>query len=465
MKKPFWMRSLTGQLIGLMLVALLLSQVVIYWINNNERDRSLRTLRQDEFVGRANAVARLIGVSGPEIHPQVLLASGTSLSRYWLSDGPPPAAGVWSRTAREVLLPAIPGGKKNPADFQPNPRISAADLPDGKFSNWARIAPTGRQGEARSLEMEAWNGFGYSTEIHPGLWLNAIFAKPELIESPYRYYLSLVVAAVVLSLLAVLVARRVGRPLQRLTESAERIGRGESALLVPEEGADDIRGTAAAFNQMQSRLRLFVEDRTRMIADISHDLRTPVTLLRLQTEFVADAETREKMVATLDEMQALMEATLAFSREESNTEPARVVDMDALVESVCDDLFSICREVTFTDGDRIPWRCSPDSLRRALRNVIENAVRYGERARVHLESSENTLRILVDDDGPGIAEADFERVFSPFVRLEHSRNRDTGGVGLGLAIARGIMRSHGGDLFLANRPGGGLRATLLLPSC
>jgi signal transduction histidine kinase len=460
------MRSLTGQLIGLMLLALLLSQALIYWINDNERDRSLQSLRQDEFIARANAVARLIAVSAEPVHPQVLRASATSLSRYWLSAEPPPTAEKWVEAARRELLlalPARPAEHPDQQEFLLNSRITADDLPTPLPARWVQLPAAGRQQGGRLLELKAWNGIGYATAIAPDRWLNAVYAKPEVIKSPHRYYLSLAVAALVLSLLAVWGARRVGRPLQRLTESAERIGRGETVPPLPEEGADDIRRTAVAFNLMQSRLRVFVEDRTRMIADISHDLRTPVTLLRLQTEFVSDVETRDKMIATLDEMQSMMEATLAFTREESRTEPARIVDMDALVESVCDDLFSLGRDVTFADGERIPWCCRPDSLRRALRNVIENAVRYGERARVRLEISARGLLILIEDDGPGVAEADMERVFSPFVRLENSRNRETGGGGLGLAIARGILRAHGGDISLSNRPSGGLLATLLLP--
>lgn len=458
------MRSLTSQLIGLMLVALLLSQVLFYVINNSERDRSLRTVRQDELLARANAVARLVGVTEEAVHPEVLRAAGTSLSRYWLSAEPPTDALTWKKTARDELLRALPSGQPESANgFVPNSRVSEAELPISNQSSWMAIPPKRRQNEARLLDLEQWNGIGYATAVRPGLWLNAVYAKPELIASPIRYYISLAVTALVLSLLAVLAARRVGRPLQRLTQSAERIGRGEDVPDVPEEGADDIRRTAIAFNQMQSRLRRFVEDRTRMIADISHDLRTPVTLLRLQAEFVSDPDTKEKMISTLDEMQAMTEAALAFAREESSTEPSRIIDMESFVESVCDDLFGMGWQVTFTEGTKIPWCCRPGSLRRALRNVIENAVRYGERARVQLTLSDESLKIHVDDDGAGLSEQDFERVFAPFVRLEDSRNPETGGVGLGLAIARSILRSHGGDVILANRPEGGLRVTLSLP--
>lgn len=458
------MRSLTSQLIGLMLVALLFSQVLFYLINNSERDRTLRTVREDEFLARANAVARLVGVTEEAVHPQVLRAAGTSLSRYWLSVEPPASPADWQKSARGELLRALPSSQPEDAgEFVPNSRIADDELTVSQQLVWNSVPATARQNEGRLLELENWNGIGYATAIRPGLWLNAVYAKPELIESPLRYYISLGITAVVLSLLAVLAARRVGRPLQRLTESAERIGRGEDVPPVPEEGADDIRRTAAAFNRMQSRLRRFIEDRTRMIADISHDLRTPVTLLRLQAEFVTDEETKNKMIATLDEMHAMTEATLAFAREESSTEQSRDIDVEALLESICDDLSALGCDVSFTPSGRIPWICRPDSLRRALRNVIENAIRYGDRARVRLELSETLLRIQVDDDGPGMAEEDFERVFAPFVRLEDSRNRDTGGVGLGLAIARSIMRSHGGDIGLKNRPGGGLRVTLELP--
>jgi signal transduction histidine kinase len=280
-----------------------------------------------------------------------------------------------------------------------------------------------------------------------------VYARPELIASPTRYYISLAVTALALSLMAVLAARRIGRPLQRLTESAERIGRGEEVPAVPEEGAEDIRRTAAAFNRMQSRLRRFIEDRTRMIADISHDLRTPVTLLRLQAEFVTDSGTKDKMIATLDEMKAMTEATLAFAREESGNESSRVIDIDSLLESLCDDLSGLGWDVQFRGGERLPYSCRPESLKRALRNIIENAVRHGSNARVGVEKTAGALAIHVDDSGPGMPEADFERVFSPFVRLDESRNSGTGGAGLGLSIARSILRSHGGEVSLANRPG------------
>jgi signal transduction histidine kinase len=214
---------------------------------------------------------------------------------------------------------------------------------------------------------------------------------------------------------------------------------------------------------MRGRLQRFVQDRTRMLAAISHDLRTPITTLRLRAEFIDSEETRAKILETLEEMQRMTEATLAFAREEAATEETRRVDLAALVDSVCADLADLGQDVTFSGPERLTYDCRPLSLKRALRNLIENAVAYGERARVALVASEDALCVVIDDDGPGIPEADFERVFQPFVRLEESRSRETGGIGLGMAIARSIVRAHGGEIELANRPAGGLRVTIRLP--
>jgi signal transduction histidine kinase len=210
------------------------------------------------------------------------------------------------------------------------------------------------------------------------------------------------------------------------------------------------------------RLRRFLEDRTKMLAAIGHDLRTPITSLRLRTEFIPDPETREKFNATLDEMQGMAEAALSFAQSESTIEATRVVDLNALLESICDDLKELGWKVVLQGNGRLPYPCRSAALRRAIRNVIENAVRYGDQARVFIQPSSEGVEIMVEDDGPGVPDGDRERVFEPFVRLEASRNRDTGGVGLGLSIARSIVRSHGGEITLSQADAG-LRVHIHLP--
>jgi signal transduction histidine kinase len=303
-----------------------------------------------------------------------------------------------------------------------------------------------------------------SVQLVDGRWLNVETLLPRA--SPAAALPSLIgmgVMAVALSLIVVLMIRRMTRPMADLAAAAERLGRGEAVPPVPERGPEDVRQTTRAFNRMHGRLQRFVQDRTRMLAAISHDLRTPLTSLRLRAEFVDDEETRAKILETLHDMERMTEATLAFAREEARREDTRTVDLAALVDSLCEDLRDLDRNVTYVGPASLLYPCRSVSLKRAVRNLLENAVTYGRRARVTLAPAEREVRVVIDDDGPGIPEADFERVFAPFVRLEESRSQDTGGIGLGMAIARSIVRGHGGDVTLANRPEGGLRVTIHLP--
>lgn len=451
--KRFWMRSLTGQWITLLLLALVLSQLVFFAIYRGDQLRTVFLLRRDEFLSRAASVARLLDAAEPDLHPGILNAANTISVRYWLGPEPEADPVTWEKQARERLMEST-----RPPSIESLPLQTGVKWESLPLEEWKGGSP------ARMVSIKDWNGFGLATPIRENLWLHAIYAKPgPPMGPPGSYYVSMALTAAVLCLVTALIANRVGRPLRRLTDAAEKLGRGEETDPLPEEGADDIRRTATAFNRMQSRLKRYVEDRTGMMAAISHDLRTPITSLRLQAEFVSDDETRDKLVATLDEMKAITEASLAFAREEATSESTRTVDLQALLESLCEDLSQLGWDVGFTGGEALPWRCRPDALRRALRNVIENAVRYGSRARVSSTLGPAALEIHVDDDGPGISEEDRERVFTPFVRLESSRNRSTGGTGLGLSIARTILRNHGGDLSLENRKEGGLRAVMYLP--
>jgi len=199
-----------------------------------------------------------------------------------------------------------------------------------------------------------------------------------------------------------------------------------------------------------------------MIAAISHDLRTPITRLRLRAEFVDDPNQQQRMLADLGEMETMIRATLAFAKEEADPEPRRSVDLVSLLESVCQDW----PEATLSTEDeprRLAYLCQPVGVRRGLTNLVANAVKYGDRARVTLARTAGDIVIAIDDDGPGIPEDEMENVFRPFYRVDHSRSRDTGGTGLGLSVARAVFRAHGGDVTLANRPEGGLRATVTLP--
>ncbi len=258
--------------------------------------------------------------------------------------------------------------------------------------------------------------------------------------------------------------RVITRSLERLARAAEQVGAEPEGAPLQEDGPSEVRSVIRAFNRMRLDLRSYLLERARMLGAISHDLQTPITRLRLRAEMLADAKSRAKFVRDLDEMDVIAASTLEFFKSLGNEPQRQPLDVGALVGSLCEDWSETGRDVTVQGLPRGPYNSHPQALRRCLNNLVENALRYGARARISIEDDDAALRIVVRDDGPGIPEQDLERVFEPFFRLEQSRNRDSGGTGLGLAIARNIARWHGGDIHLRNAPDGkGLIAELVLP--
>ncbi len=305
----------------------------------------------------------------------------------------------------------------------------------------------------------------FRTRLDDGRWLDAAF-KPETLPLwSWNGALFLGVLALTIGGVIVLVVRNETKPMQRLASAAEALGRGETQAPLDENGPREIRLAVKAFNLMGARLGNFVQDRTRMLAAMSHDLRTPLTTLRLRAEMIDEPETREKLIETIEEMHRITEASLSFAREEDNTEKTSNTDLTALVADLCAEAKEIGKDAILdTTAPSLNVRVRPAAMRRAMRNLIDNAVRYGSHARVTVVCDNNAAQIIIDDDGPGINDDQLEEVFAPFVRLEHSRNQETGGAGLGLSIARTIARSHGGDVVLQNRDDGGLRAILSVPN-
>jgi signal transduction histidine kinase len=269
-------------------------------------------------------------------------------------------------------------------------------------------------------------------------------------------------AIVVASLAAGYISRRVVSPLMALASSASIAARGGTATRVPEEGPDDVRNAAIAFNAMTDRVTRTLESQRQLLSAVGHDLRTPITAMRINLEFVQDEELRERLAANLEELQALTESVLSAARG-AGGESKRNIDLSALVESLCADLDDLGEPVTWRAHGPAPLACRPDEIRRAVRNLVENAVAYGRRAEVQLEETPAAYEIVVEDEGPGIPDTEHDRVFEPFVRLESSRNADTGGTGLGLTLVKAIAQGHGGGVTLENREQGGLRARLRLP--
>ncbi|MDR3494497.1 MAG: ATP-binding protein [Ancalomicrobiaceae bacterium] len=253
-------------------------------------------------------------------------------------------------------------------------------------------------------------------------------------------------------------------PLSDFAHAAERLGMDVNAAPLAEDGPEEVRVAARAFNQMQTRIRSFVDDRLRMLAAISHDLRGPITRVRLRAEQMAiDAETQRKILADLDEMAQMVDSSLAFARDEAMDEATQLVDLSTLLTTVSDDAVDAGHRAEFAFDGRLVFLGRPLALKRLFANLVDNAIRYGRCAEVRASVDERALCVIIEDQGPGIPQSEMENVFKPFFRLERSRNKRTGGIGLGLATARTIARAHGGDVVIENRPDAGLRATVTLP--
>jgi signal transduction histidine kinase len=268
---------------------------------------------------------------------------------------------------------------------------------------------------------------------------------------------------VVLMVIALYVtARSITRPLSELAKAADRMGRDARQPKLEEKGTRELRAAARAFNTMQDRLLRYLDSRTRVLADMSHDLKTPLTRLRLQVETLDDPAVQARFGKQLDEMESMVRGALALFQGLNNDEAMQSVDINELLVTLQSEHAEMGGTVTLEGRAARPLRCKPQALRRCLTNLLDNAIKFGGRAMVRVEQ-DSVLVIRVRDDGPGIPPAEIERVFEPLYRVESSRSRDTGGTGLGLAIARDIAQAHGGSLVLRNRPERGLEALLVLP--
>ncbi len=300
-------------------------------------------------------------------------------------------------------------------------------------------------------------------------WLTVRFVMP--LADPFlspTLPLAFLIMTLAAGLLSVWAVRRLTAPLRILAVAAERLGRDVNSEPLPENGPTEVATAAIAFNTMATRIRRFVTDRTLMLTAIGHDLRTPITRLKLRAEFIDDEELQAKFLTDLDELEAMVSATLAFGRDAADREPMVPLDLNALLSTILDDAVDGRPDLADTVGFTTPpppvtIQARSLGLKRALGNLIGNAICYGGDVMVTLHPPQDGhVVVVIEDDGPGIPAESLERVFEPFVRLEASRNRETGGTGLGLSIARNIIRGQGGDIALSNRTPHGLKATVTL---
>ena len=432
--------SLAGRTILVLLVGLTLSHVISTLAYHASLLHELTLTSERQLAIRLTAAKRTVENARPADRDRVANAlSDAGLDVHWSADSLAPALEASQRDIklRDVLR------SLSPALASTGLRAVTADqaMLDGSIGRFLLV----------------------SIRLDDGTWLNA--SAPVHVPHPVgswelTFSTSLMAAAIIV--FAALSVRVVTAPLRTLSDAADRLGLDVEASRLPETGPREVRHSARAFNDMQERIRRLIGDRTQTLAAISHDLKTPLTRMMLRAEFVEDNELRQKMLVDLAEMEQMVDSALAFLRQEASSEEAQVVDVSTLLATICDDMADAGHDVQLEAGRQALLRCRPLALKRALVNLIDNAVRYGAHATVHLTNEAGQLRIEIEDCGPGIPVDERERVFSPFYRIGglHGSVR---GTGLGLTVARSTIRAHGGEIELRDRPQAGLCVVVRLP--
>lgn len=447
--------TLRTQIALLVLGVLFVAQALSLWFFVDERSLAVQAAIGAEAAGRAANVAQLVEGAPADLHAQIIQAATSPLVRFDLSDEPSVAHGNHDDGgAVEARVRALLGDS-----YSRDIRVEVHEIEQGLLPlpnlspEMAEMHAEMMRGSLAAIEMEL------SIALAGGDWLNVgtRFERPPLQWSTASNVSFVLTATLLLLASFWFLLTRLTGPLNTLADASERLGRGAGEGSLPVVGPKEVQDLTKAFNTMQDRLTRFVSDRTQMLAALAHDLRSPLTALRVRAEMVDDDETRASLVASGEEMQQMVDATLDFAKGVGQHEEVCPTDICELLSGLATDGLSLLSDQPLI----VPAK--PSAVRRALRNLIENAIRYGKEARVSWEVVDGYAKIQIDDQGPGIPENELEAVFGPYVRLETSRSRDTGGHGLGLSIARSIILEHGGSVTLTNRSQVGLCATVQLP--
>ncbi len=462
-------RSLFGRLVLILLGGLILAQFATAYINYAERGQLLFRAGGMRLAQQISDIVKLLDSLPPaERHRVVAIFNApplaVSLDRAPLAAASPAASVDFHQSMFAAVLRYALGDERElrlvrvegiPPSLRAPPREALPGMPMMQRRGWG----PGMQGPAAE-------GRYYTVQVplRDGTWVSFdSMLAPQASALPWRLATTLgilLVSVIVLSLVAVHWATA---PLSALALAAEKLGEDINRPPLPETGPLEAQRAAKAFNTMQQRLSRFIDERSRMLAAMSHDLKTPITRLRLRAELLDDEPLRAKFEKDLQEMEAMVTQTLDFMRDTSSREAVQQVDVMALLESLQTDYRETGASVEIEGRAAQPYPARPSGLRRCIGNLLDNAIRYGGRATIVVEDGADRLILRVRDAGPGMPQQDLERAFEPFYRGESSRNRETGGTGLGLGIARNIARAHGGDLTLENRPEVGLEAALMLP--
>ena len=445
-------RSLFGRIALILVGGLVAVQLFTTSIHISERDDLVLRNGLSRAAARIDDVVRTLMAASPAERTRIVQAiSDETLNvTYGRPAGFDAAAGEQSElmtNARDALALALdPGTQFRVIDAKP-----VYLRPDSWYAR--------QFGERAGMRIDA------AILLGDGTWITVQSTNPPRTSSWFNRLLrNLAIVDGAMLVLLFFAVRLATQPLSVLAQAAEELGRDIGRPPLAETGTVELARASRALNTMQDRLKRYVDTRVKILAAMSHDLKTPITRMRLRAELLDDAQVKAKFVKDLDELQQLVGSTLDYMRGlAEGGEAVQPVDVTALISSLKQDAEEAGHTVTVTGNARSPVMGGAQALKRCLQNLIDNALAYGRRADIILRDEGGVLNIAISDDGPGIPEGDIENVFEPFYRVEGSRNRNTGGSGLGLSIARNIAQAHGGSLRLRNLARGGLEATLRIP--
>jgi len=445
-------QSMEAQMIAILALSLLSLFIALITLEVTGRKNALQTAQSEQTLQRLQQLYPMLQRVSAEELPSVIDVLSSCHEGYTLTDQPFAGGRTTAETdrLRSRLAQALALDERSLS-------IGYALLRPGQFSYW-KCNPAEidlpAQGIVVSLRLPS--GKWFNKEVHPHEWH---------IREKLGWLLRASVVFAFVGGIAIFFIHRLSRPLNKLTDAARRFGQGLQASTLAEEGTTDLRRAIRAFNVMQREVADEIARRTNTLAAISHDVRTPLTALRIKAEMIDDAEVRHELIASIERMERITASALEFLRGQSRNEPLQRVDLSALIESECVDFEETGRSVTFTGEHGIMSACRPDALARAVRNLIDNAVKYAGAAVVSLRCAPDGVTISVSDHGPGIPADQRHAALEPFGRLSPARENRQGGFGLGLAIARAVAEGHDGTLVLADNEPTGLIATISLPAC
>lgn len=423
--------SLAARFTLLLAIALVVANAIAFLVLNLERDRELRDVRRNSQIERLTTLVPALNTLDPQLREDVVRAASGRRLRLRLAD-----------------RPLVDTSTLNDSDIQTliEDMGQALDLPSGQSIRvHMRDVEAGERGHNGNRQRTVTE---VAIPLMDGTWLNA--RQTNFAPRRFRFgrgaLLSLAFSFFGVLAVGLLFIRRLTKPLRNLTEAAVRVGQGDQSKSLAESGAVEFRDTARAFNTMQADIGRFNAERARTVSAVGHDLRTPITSLRLRAEMVEDEDLREPMIETLDDMKVMADELLHWGKSEKPSEPVEKVDLSELLESICETT-----DIDFLPSPSIIISGRPVALRRAFTNIMENASRYAGSGVAIVQLENDKVVVTIKDNGPGIPESQLGTILDPFTRGETSRSKSSGGVGLGLSIAKAIVESHDGTVSINNR--------------